>query len=96
MIEVLGLTKQYPGGEGVSDLTFFVAPGEVFVFLGPNDGFALETASLLGLLSLDAPRWISWALGDLLVKILCGIVLLLPYGALMSVIKPMPAAKATA
>lgn len=66
------------------------------MFLGPNDSFALEAAPLLGLLTVDAPRWISWALGDLAVKILCGIVLLLPYGALMSVIKPMPAtAKAT-
>ena len=84
-------------GSGLDTAMFFsFAFAPFFVFLGPNDGFALETASLLGLLSLDAPRWISWALGDLLVKILCGIVLLLPYGALMSVIKPMPAAKATA
>ncbi|MDX0058017.1 VUT family protein [Sinorhizobium meliloti] len=73
--------------------SFAFAP--FFVFLGANDGFALETAPVLGLLSADAPRWISWALGDLAVKILCGIVLLLPYGALMSVLKPMPAVKAT-
>lgn len=74
--------------------SFAFAP--FFVFFGPNDSFALETAPLLGILSTEAPRWISWALGDLMVKILCGIVMLLPYGALMSVIKPMPATKATA
>ncbi|MCA1442329.1 VUT family protein [Ensifer sp. IC4062] len=74
--------------------SFAFAP--FFVFFGPNDSFALESAPLLGVLAAGAPRWISWALGDLLVKILCGIVLLLPYGALMSVIKPMPAAKAVA
>ncbi|MCZ4091631.1 VUT family protein [Sinorhizobium psoraleae] len=74
--------------------SFAFAP--FFVFFGPNDSFALETAPLLGALAAEAPRWISWALGDLLVKILCGIVLLLPYGALMSIIKPMPAARATA
>ncbi|OHV75327.1 VUT family protein [Ensifer sp. LCM 4579] len=68
--------------------SFAFAP--LFVFLGPNDGFALEVAPLLGLASAGAPRWISWALGDLLVKFLCGIVLLLPYGALMSIVKPMP------
>lgn len=84
-------------GSGLDTAMFFsfaVAP--FFVFFGPNDGFALEAAPVLGLLSVDAPRWISWALGDLAVKIVCGIVLLLPYGALMSVVKPMPAAKATA
>ncbi|PST18539.1 hypothetical protein C7U60_16465 [Mesorhizobium plurifarium] len=83
-------------GSGLDTAMFFsFAFAPFFVFLGPNDGFALETAPVLGLLSVDAPRWISWALGDLAVKILCGIVLLLPYGALMSVTKPMPAVKAT-
>lgn len=75
---------------------FSVAFAAIFVFIGPNDGFALENAPLLGLLSTEAPRWISWALGDLIVKIIVGIALLLPYGALMSVIKPMPGVKASA
>ncbi|MDX1239541.1 VUT family protein [Sinorhizobium medicae] len=84
-------------GSGLDTAMFFsFAFAPFFVFFGPNDGFALEAAPVLGLLSVDAPRWISWALGDLAVKIVCGIVLLLPYGALMSVVKPMPAAKATA
>lgn len=84
-------------GSGLDTAMFFsFAFAPFFVFLGPNDGFALEAAPLLGLIATEAPRWISWALGDLAVKILCGIVLLLPYGALMSVIKPMPAASATA
>src|SRR5829696_514608 len=47
MIEVLGLTKQYPGGEGVSDLTFYVAPGELFVFLGPNGAGKSTTIKML-------------------------------------------------
>jgi uncharacterized PurR-regulated membrane protein YhhQ (DUF165 family) len=74
--------------------SFAFAP--FFVFFGPNDGFALENAPILGLMSSEAPRWISWALGDLGVKILVGLVMLLPYGALMSVIKPMPGLKASA
>lgn len=72
--------------------SFAFAPS--FVFFGPNDSFALETAPLLGVLSTEAPRWISWAMGDLSVKILCGLVMLLPYGALMNVIRPMPPAEA--
>ncbi|MFN7103619.1 MAG: queuosine precursor transporter [Pseudorhizobium sp.] len=76
-------------------LFFSLAFAPAFAVLGPNEPFAIEWAPLLGILSLDAPRWISWALGDLVVKILVGFVMLLPYGALMTVLKPMPPAKAT-
>ncbi len=80
-------------GSGLDTAMFFsFAFAPLFVFLGPNDGFALEAAPMLDLVAVDTPRWISWALGDLLVKILCGIVLLLPYSALMSAVKPMPTA----
>ncbi len=47
MIEVFGLTKEYPGGGGVADLTFFVAPGELFVFLGPNGAGKSTTINML-------------------------------------------------
>ena len=46
---------------------------------GPNDGFALENAPLLGVLAVDTPRWLSWALGDLSVKLLIALVALIPY-----------------
>ncbi|WP_426229561.1 queuosine precursor transporter [Pararhizobium sp. DWP3-4] len=75
---------------------FSFAFAAVFVFFGPNDPFALEAAPILGVMTAEAPRWISWALGDLSVKIIVGLVMLLPYGALMNVIKPMPGAKANA
>jgi uncharacterized PurR-regulated membrane protein YhhQ (DUF165 family) len=75
---------------------FSFAFASFFVFFGPNDPFALENAPILGMMTAEAPRWISWALGDLSVKIIVGLVMLLPYGALMSVIKPMPGAKANA
>jgi Uncharacterized conserved protein len=74
-------------------LFFSLAFASVFAFIGPNDEFAIEWAPILGVFAMEAPRWMSWALGDLSVKILAGIVLLMPYGALMSVLKPMPAAK---
>jgi uncharacterized PurR-regulated membrane protein YhhQ (DUF165 family) len=71
-------------------LFFSLAFAPVFAILGPNDEFATSWAPILGAMSTEAPRWISWALGDLAVKIIVGVVLLLPYGALMNVLKPMP------
>jgi ABC-type multidrug transport system ATPase subunit len=32
------LTKRYKGARGIEEVTFSVAPGEVFGFLGPNGG----------------------------------------------------------
>ena len=74
-------------------LFFSLAFAATFAFIGPNDAFAIETAPLLGLFTAEAPRWVSWALGDLTVKVVVGLVLLLPYGALMNTLKPMPPAK---
>jgi uncharacterized PurR-regulated membrane protein YhhQ (DUF165 family) len=72
--------------------SFAFAP--FFVFFGPNVPFALEQAPILGILSSEAPRWISWALGDFCVKMIVGLVMLLPYGALMNVLKPMQPVRA--
>ncbi len=71
--------------------SFAFAP--FFVFFGPNVPFALEQAPILGIFSAEAPRWISWALGDFSVKMIAGLVMLLPYGALMNVLKPMQPAR---
>ncbi len=68
--------------------SFAFAPA--FSIFGPNDDFAIGSAPLLGIFSTEAPRWISWALGDLSCKVIVALVMLLPYGALMSVLKPMP------
>ena len=67
-------------GSVVDTLLFFsIAFAAAFSFLGPDDGFALETAPLLGALAIEAPRWLSWALGDLTVKLLIAVVALIPY-----------------
>ena len=71
-------------------LFFSFAFAPAFAFFGPNDDFAIEWAPVLGVFAAEAPRWISWAAGDFSVKVLVGIVMLLPYGALMSRLKPMP------
>lgn len=76
-------------------LFFSIAFAASLSFVGPNDAFAIENAPILGVFAVEAPRWISWALGDLSVKVLVGLVMLLPYGALMNTLKPMPGAVKT-
>ncbi len=75
---------------------FSLSFAPVFGFIGPNDDFAIAAAPILGVLSAEAPRWISWAIADFSVKMLIGVVMLLPYGALMSVLRPMPQLERTA
>ena len=58
---------------------FSIAFAAVFAFAGPDDPFALEAAPLFGALTAEAPRWISWALGDLTVKLLIAVFALIPY-----------------
>lgn len=58
---------------------FSVAFSAAFVFVGPGDAFALESAPLLGFLPAEAPRWVSWAIGDLTVKLLIAVFALIPY-----------------
>lgn len=67
-------------GSIVDTMIFFgVAFAASFAFVGPDDGFALENAPLLGMLAVDTPRWLSWALGDLSVKLVIALVALIPY-----------------
>ena len=58
---------------------FSVAFAAGFAFLGPDDAFALENAPLLGFLPVEAARWMSWAAGDLTVKLLIAVFALIPY-----------------
>lgn len=52
--------------------------------LGHHDDFAAEAAPLLGVFALEVPRWVSWAVGDLSVKLLVAAALLLPYRLLLA------------
>jgi ABC-2 type transport system ATP-binding protein len=47
MIEVDALTKVYPGVEAVKEISFAVAPGEVFGLLGPNGAGKSTTIGML-------------------------------------------------
>lgn len=46
------------------------------------DPFAAEMQPLFGVLGADAPRWVSWAIADLCVKLVVAAVALGPYRAL--------------
>lgn len=65
----------------IVDTAFFftLAFAPMFVVLGPNDAFSLQSAPLLGILAAEAPRWVSWALGDFCVKLVIAAVALIPY-----------------
>jgi uncharacterized PurR-regulated membrane protein YhhQ (DUF165 family) len=79
-------------GSLIDTLVFFsFAFAPAFAIFGANDDFAIGWAPLLGILHAEAPRWVSWALGDLSCKMLVALVMLMPYGALMSLLRPMPA-----
>jgi uncharacterized integral membrane protein (TIGR00697 family) len=83
-------------GSVVDTMVFFsVAFAPAFSALGPNDGFALETAPLMGALSVEAARWLSWALGDLSVKLAIAVFALIPY-RLIAARWSQPAARANA
>ena len=58
---------------------FSVAFSGAFAFLGPGDPFASQSAPLMGTLPLDAMRWVSWAFGDLSVKLVIAVFALIPY-----------------
>lgn len=67
-------------GSIVDTVIFFsIAFGAAFAFVGPGDDFALEAAPLLGAFAQEAPRWMSWAIGDLCVKLVIAVVALIPY-----------------
>ncbi|WP_420407405.1 queuosine precursor transporter [Hoeflea sp.] len=68
-------------------LFFGLAFSQAAGVIGPGDAFASEAAPLLGLFAAEAPRWVSWALGDLMVKLAVGVVMLAPYGALLPVLE---------
>jgi uncharacterized PurR-regulated membrane protein YhhQ (DUF165 family) len=67
----------------------FAAPFALF-----DTGFGHPDGSLgmiVPLFGMPAPLWISLAAGDLSVKVAMGLLMLAPYGALLNVLKPVPA-----
>lgn len=81
-------------GSLADTLIFFsLAFAGSLAFFGAGDQFVTEAAPLLGLSPIDAPRWVSWALGDFSVKVLIAVVALIPYRVIVGYFLPLrPAA----
>lgn len=69
---------------------FSVAFAPAFAFVGLNEPFALEHAPLFGLFEPTVARWMSWALGDLTVKLTIAVVALIPYRLITARWWPQP------
>ena len=79
-------------GSVVDTVLFFsLAFADRFAFL--DTGFGLEDSSLgfsvPFIFSGEVPLWVSLALGDFSVKMLLSVLMLVPYGALLTVIRPV-------
>lgn len=70
-------------GSIIDTVLFFSLAFSQTLAFGQVDGFAVEAAPLLGVFAAEVPRWVSWACGDLAVKLFVGIAMLLPYGVFM-------------
>jgi uncharacterized PurR-regulated membrane protein YhhQ (DUF165 family) len=78
-------------GSVVDTAIFFgTAFGPFGIIIGPDDPFAVEFAPLFGIFATELPRWVSWALGDLAVKLAAAVLLLAPYRAAMALIFAAP------
>lgn len=73
-------------GSMVDTALFFTIAFAAFAtpLLGYGDAFATELSPLFGVLTVEAPRWVSWALGDLAIKLMAIPVLLFPYRLLLT------------
>lgn len=83
-------------GSAVDTALFFsLAFAAVFSIFGPNLPFALEPASPFGGLFGEMPRWVAWAISDFGVKVLMGLTMLIPYGAMRRLVRPIGAVQAS-
>lgn len=80
------LVSSFAGSAIDTVLFFSIAFAASLSMFGPNDDFAIANAPLLGVFGAEAPRWVSWALGDFAVKLLMALVLLAPYKALRALV----------
>ena len=78
------LTSSFLGSTLDTILFFGIAFAVQFALLDTSfgiapDAFPTEASPLLGISGLEAPRWVSWAIGDYLVKMLVSLAMLAPY-----------------
>ena len=79
-------------GSGVDTVLFFsLAFAGAFAGLGYADDFALEAVPFFGF-GTEAPRWMSWAVADFLVKIALALAMLAPFRAAIALVRPVEVA----
>ncbi|WP_180966789.1 queuosine precursor transporter [Cohaesibacter celericrescens] len=81
------LTSSFLGSTIDTVIFFSLSFALQFAFLDTSfgmasDAFATDAAPLLGFANIEAPRWVSWAMGDYLVKMSVSLAMLGPYKAL--------------
>ena len=76
-------------------LFFTLAFSAWFAVLGLGDSFALESSEFFGIFAVETPRWVSWAVGDLAVKLLVAISMLIPYRLVIGIFQPVRDLRAT-
>ena len=91
------LTSSFLGSSLDTVLFFSIAFAAQFAMLDTGfgmvaDSFPTDAAPLLGIALIEAPRWVSWAIGDYLVKMLVALALLAPYKFLRGRVDAMAAA----
>lgn len=80
----------------VLDTVLFFSIAFAPAFAGLDTGLGREDGSLgfaVPFLGGEAPLFVSLAIGDFCVKVAIGIAMLVPYGALLSRLRPVPAAR---
>ena len=78
------LTSSFLGSSIDTIIFFSLSFAATFTLLDTSfgmtpDGFPNGTAPLLGISAIEAPRWVSWAIGDYLVKMIVAMAMLAPY-----------------
>jgi len=82
-------------GSAVDTALFFsLAFASVFSVFGPNIPFAVEQTAPFGGLMGEMPRWVGWGISDFGVKVAMGLAMLIPYGALRGLVRPLGAVRA--
>lgn len=77
-------------GSAVDTAMFFsLAFAASLAVLGPTVPFAVEEVTRFAGLFGTMPRWAAWAIADFGVKVAMGLAMLVPYGVLMGLVRPL-------
>lgn len=77
-------------GSAVDTAIFFtLAFASAFAVLGATAPYPAEIIPAFGGLAGEMPRWAVWGISDFAVKVAMGLAMLVPYGALRGLVRPL-------